>query len=245
MNFLRRKLSSLRQAISRVLRIGLWLMALAVVLDIAYLAWIWPDWQSYQHGPIQRSSFIRDYEAEQRHDSRLPELRWNPVPMQRISRHMERAVVIAEDSRFYSHAGVDWEALWSAMEYNLARGRLVYGGSTISQQTAKNLFLNASRNPLRKWHELVLTLAMEHFLDKRRIMEHYLNVAQFGRGVFGVDAAARHYWGIPAAHLSQRQAIELAATLPAPVSANPANRTGGYLRRVDKISRHYRQWANH
>jgi monofunctional biosynthetic peptidoglycan transglycosylase len=245
MNFLRRKFSSLRRTVSRFLRLCLWLLVMGVVLDVAYLAWIWPDWQSYQQGPIQRSSFIRDYEAEQRGDATLPELRWNPVPLQRIPRHMERAVIVAEDSRFYSHGGVDWEALRDAMEYNLARGRLVYGGSTISQQTAKNLFLTASRNPLRKWHELVLTLAMEHHLDKHRIMEHYLNVAQFGRGLFGVDAAARHYWGIPASRLSQRQAIELAATLPAPVSANPATRTRNYLRRVDKIRRHFRKWAYH
>ena len=245
MKFMRQKIFTLRRRVTRILRLCLWLLALAVVLDVAYLAWIWPDWQSYQQGSIQRSEFIRDYEAEQRSDPDLPELRWNPVPMQRISRHMERAVVVAEDSRFYSHGGVDWEALRDAMVYNLERGELVYGGSTISQQTAKNLFLSSSRNFLRKWHELVLTLAMEHYLDKRRIMEHYLNVAQFGRGVFGVDAAARHYWGIPASYLSQRQAIELAATLPAPVSANPATRTRSYLRRVDKISRHFRRWAYH
>jgi monofunctional biosynthetic peptidoglycan transglycosylase len=129
------------------------------------------------------------------------------------------------------------------MLYNLERGRFVYGGSTISQQTTKNLFLSPSRNPLRKWHELVLTLALEHHLDKRRIMEHYLNVAQFGRGLFGVEAAARHYWGIPAARLSQRQAIELAATLPAPVSSNPATRNRSFRQRFNKINRHFQRWA--
>ena len=227
------------------MRWSLRLLLLAILLDIAYLAWIWPDWQSYREGPIQRSSFIREYEADQRRNPDWPELRWNPVPIERIPRVMVRAVIIAEDSRFYSHGGVDWEALHDAMSYNLERGRLVYGGSTISQQTAKNLFLTASRNPLRKWHELVLTLAMEHHLSKQRIMEHYLNVAQFGRGLFGVDAAARHYWGIPASSLSRRQAIELAATLPSPVSTNPAERNGTFLRRVNKISRHFRQWASY
>ena len=212
-------------------------------MDIAYLAWLWPDWESFQQGPIQRSSFILDYEAEQRHDSALPELRWNPVPLNRISQNMVRAAVIAEDSRFYQHGGVDWEALRDAMQYNLERGKLVYGGSTISQQTSKNLFLSPSRNPLRKWHELVLTLAMDHYLSKPRIIEYYLNVAQFGPGLFGVDAAARHYWGITAAQLNRRQAIELAASLPSPVSTNPALRTQRYQRRIDKISRHYRQWA--
>jgi len=229
--------------IGNLLRWGLYLLLLLVVLDIGYLAWIWPDWSSYRHGPIQRSSFIRDYENEQRQDPDLPELGWNPVPLQHIPRVMERAVVIAEDARFYSHEGVDWEALRDAMRYNLARGRIVYGGSTISQQTAKNLFFSPSRNPLRKWHELVLTLAMEENLSKQRIMEYYLNVAQFGTGLFGVDAAARHYWGIPASRLTQRQAIELAASLPSPATTNPAARNQQYLRRVNKISRHFNQWA--
>lgn len=226
-----------------MMRWGLRLLLLLVLLDVAYLAWIWPDWDAYRQGPIQRSSFIREYEADRRRNLDWPQLRWNPVPLEHIPRDMVRAVIIAEDSRFYSHGGVDWEALRNAMSYNLDRGRLVYGGSTISQQTAKNLFLSASRNPLRKWHELVLTLAMEHHLDKRRIMEHYLNVAQFGHGLFGVDAAARHYWGIPASGLTRRQAIELAAALPSPASTNPAQRNATFLRRVDKISRHYREWV--
>ena len=236
--------STFRRLAAGGLRWGLRLLLLLVLLDGAYLAWIWPDWPSYQKGPIQRSSFISEYEADQRRNPDWPELGWNPVPLQQIPQNMVRAVIIAEDSRYYSHGGIDWEALRDAMDYNLERGRLVYGGSTISQQTAKNLFLSASRNPLRKWHELVLTLAMEHQLSKRRIMEHYLNVAQFGRGLFGVDAAARHYWGIPASRLSRRQAIELAASLPSPVTTNPAARNKVFLRRVDKISRHFRQWAS-
>jgi monofunctional biosynthetic peptidoglycan transglycosylase len=211
-----------------------------ILLDVAYLASIWPDWESYRQGPIQRSSFIRDYELERRADPSLPQLKWNPVPLQEIPLAMVRAVVVAEDSRFYSHDGIDLEAFKIAMQYNLDRGRMIYGGSTISQQTAKNLFLSPSRNPLRKWHELVLTLFMEGQLSKHRIMEHYLNVAQFGRGLFGVDAAARHYWGIPAARLAQWQAIELAASLPSPAATNPAARNGAFLRRVEKISRHFK-----
>ena len=220
------------------------LLLVLVILDVAYLASIWPDWESYQKGPIQRSSFIRDYELEQRTDPDLPELRWNPVALQEMPQTMVRAVIIAEDSRFYSHDGIDLEAFKTAMQYNIDKGRIVYGGSTISQQTAKNLFLSPSRNPLRKWHELVLTLAMEGQLTKNRIMEYYLNVAQFGRGLFGVDAAARHYWGIPAARLSRRQAIELAASLPSPASTNPAARTRTYLNRVNKINRHFNLWAS-
>lgn len=243
MNSARPRKSAFLSRVTSLLRWSLRLLLLLVALDLAYLAWIWPDWQSYQQGPIQRSTFIRDYETEQRQNPDLPKLNWRPVALQKIPKTMVQSAIIAEDSRFYSHGGVDWIALRDAMEYNLARGRLVYGGSTISQQTAKNLFLSPSRNPLRKWHELVLTLAMENYLSKGRIMEHYLNVAQFGTGLFGVEAAARHYWNIPAARLTRRQAIELAATLPSPVNANPAARSKAFLKRVNKISRHFRQWA--
>ena len=234
--------SILRRFASTLIRWSLRLLLLLVLLDAGYMAWIWPDWQSYQQGPIQRSTFIRDYHSEQQIKPDLPTLSWNPIALQRIPESMIRAVIIAEDSRFYSHGGVDWEALEDAMEYNLASGRMVYGGSTISQQTAKNLFLSPSRNPLRKWHELILTLAMEHHLSKRRIMEYYLNVAQFGQGIFGVDAAVRYYWGIPATRLRRWQAIELAASLPSPSATNPAARSRTYLNRVNKIDRHFRQW---
>ena len=152
---------------------------------------------------------------------------------------MVRAIIVAEDARFYSHSGIDMEALQAAMEYNLSEKQFIYGGSTISQQTVKNIFLSPSRNPLRKWHELLLTLGMERNLTKKRILELYLNVAEFGRGIYGVEAAARYYWGISAASLSSRQAIQLAATLPSPVSNNPKTRTKSFNKRVKKISRYF------
>ena len=150
-----------------------------------------------------------------------------------------RAVVAAEDSRFWQHGGIDWQALREAMQHNYEQRRLVYGASTISQQTVKNLFLTASRDPLRKWHEAWLTLGMEQNLSKRRILEHYLNIAEFGRGVYGVDAAARFYYGIPASRLQGWQAIELAASLPSPVANNPQTRTRAFLRRVNRIRRYF------
>ena len=99
--------------------------------------------------------------------------------------------------------------------------------------------MSASRNPLRKWHELVLTIGMQQNLTKKRILELYLNVAEFGRGIYGVDAAAKHYWGIPASKLSVKQSIHLAATLPAPVNHNPATKTRFFLKRVKTISRYF------
>jgi monofunctional biosynthetic peptidoglycan transglycosylase len=152
---------------------------------------------------------------------------------------MIRAIIVAEDSRFYSHSGIDLEALKAAMEYNLSEKRFVYGGSTISQQTVKNIFLSPSRNPLRKWHELMLTIGMERNLSKKRILELYLNVAEFGRGIYGVEAAARFYWGIPASNLSAKQAIQLAATLPSPVNHNPGSRTSVFNNRVARISQYF------
>lgn len=225
--------------IIRILRIGIRLVPILIVMDLGYLIGIWPDWDLYAEGPIQRSSFISSYEFELHRHQDWPRLRWNPVRIETVPRGMIRALIVAEDANFYSHQGVDVDALKEAMEYNLSEKRLVYGASTISQQTVKNVFLSPSRNPLRKWHELVLTIAMERSLSKKRILEHYINVAEFGRGIYGVDAAARYYWGIPASRLSDRQAIELAATLPSPVDNNPKTRTKSFERRVRKIRRYF------
>lgn len=216
------------------------LVLLLVVIDIAYLVAIWPDWEKYTKGSVQRSSFIRNYEQEQRRHTDWPKLRWNPVSIGKIPKHMIRAAIAAEDSRFYQHEGVDFDALKEAMEYNLSEQRMAYGASTISQQTIKNIFLSPSRNPLRKWHEFLLTLGMERNLTKKRILEHYLNLAEFGRGIYGVEAAARYYWDIPAYRLTSRQAIELAATLPSPVKNNPRTRTKSFQKRVKRIRRYFR-----
>lgn len=211
---------------------------LVLVLDGFYLVAIWPDWSHYAKGAIPKSKFIEDYENERASDSTLAPLRWQPLSLKQIPSPMIRAVLAAEDSRFYQHEGVDIEALKDAMEYNWEHKRFAFGASTISQQTAKNMFLSPSRNPMRKLNELILTYAMENALSKRRILELYLNVAEFGRGVYGVEAAARKYWGISASQLSTEQAIELAATLPAPTNHNPQTRTRFFIRHRNKIQHH-------
>lgn len=226
-------------ALSRGVRIALKLLPVMILMDTGYLIGIWPDWTLYQEGPIQSSSFIRTYNFEQYRHRDWPDLRWRPVSINDISRNMVRALIVAEDARFYEHSGVDLDALKIAMEHNLSEKRLVVGGSTISQQMVKNVFLTPSRNPLRKWHELVLTIGMERNLSKRRILEYYLNVVEFGRGLYGVEAAAQYYWGVSAANLSAEQAIMLAATLPAPVSHNPDTRTDFFNNRVKKIRRYF------
>ncbi len=134
----------------------------------------------------------------------------------RISAHLKRAVVAAEDAKFIDHEGFDWEGIQRALERNQTRGKVVAGGSTISQQLAKNLFLSGERSVVRKGQEAIITLMLETVLSKRRILELYLNVAEWGEGVFGAEAAARHYFGTAAANLTPAQAARLAAMLPRP-----------------------------
>ena len=138
------------------------------------------------------------------------------VPYERISQNLKRAVIASEDANFSSHEGVEWQSLVSAYEKNIKRGKVVAGGSTITQQLAKNLFLSGSRSYFRKVQELFITWMLELLLDKQRIFEIYLNVVEFGRGVFGAEAAARHYYQVSAANLNPEQAARLAVILPNP-----------------------------
>jgi monofunctional biosynthetic peptidoglycan transglycosylase len=138
------------------------------------------------------------------------------VPYARISIHLKRAVVVAEDAKFLDHEGFDWEAIQDAFAKNQRQGRVVAGASTISQQLAKNLFLSGERTWLRKGQEAIITWMLEQTMSKRRILELYLNVAEWGDGVFGAEAAARHHFGISAAALNAEQGAWLAAILPSP-----------------------------
>ncbi|HEU5338092.1 MAG TPA: monofunctional biosynthetic peptidoglycan transglycosylase [Sulfuricaulis sp.] len=224
----------LRRA-GRVLHWSFRLLLVFLIVDLFYLGITWPDWNKISTGPIPKSAFIRDYEKKLTVNSEEPRLRWQPVAFSVFPKHLLRAVILAEDSRFYEHRGFDLIAFKEAMDYNLKEGRFVLGASTISQQTVKNLFLTPSRDPLRKWHELILTWGMEHQLSKRRILDIYLNVAQFGRGIYGVQAASQAYWGINADRLSPAQAAELVASLPNPVKHNPATRTGFFVKRSKRL----------
>ncbi len=210
---------------------------LAMLVDGLYLARIWPDWKQLAQDPIPRSSFIQTYLEERPAHEDWPPLHWTPISQTQLPRILMRAVVVAEDARFYEHNGFDLQALREAMDYNLERGELRYGASTISQQTVKNLFLSSSRDPLRKWHEALLTWAMERHLSKRRILDLYLNVAEFGLGVYGAEAASQAYFQHSAATLSASEAAQLAASLPNPKHDNPATHTRAFSRRAAKIAR--------
>jgi monofunctional glycosyltransferase len=163
-------------------------------------------------------------------------LRYAWVPYARISPHLKRAVIAAEDARFLDHEGFDWEAIQKAMQKNEKRGKVVAGASTISQQLAKNLFLSGSRSWLRKGQEAVITWMMERTLSKRRILELYLNVAEWGDGVFGAEAAARYHFGVPASALTPEQATWLAAILPSPKRYDRGRETPYISGRMTTIS---------
>jgi len=144
------------------------------------------------------------------------ELKYKWVDYSKISNHLKRAVVASEDSKFVNHEGFDWEGIEKAYKKNLKKGKLVAGGSTISQQLAKNLFLSSKRTPWRKGEEVIITLMLEKMLSKQRILEIYLNVIEWGNGVFGAEAAARHYFKTGAGGLNRQQAAKLAAMVPNP-----------------------------
>ena len=153
---------------------------------------------------------------------------------ERVSPNLKRAVVAAEDGKFVDHEGFDWEGIQKALEKNEKKGKVVAGGSTISQQLAKNLLLSGSRSWLRKGQEAIITWMIESTMDKRRILELYLNVAEWGNGVFGAEAAARHYFGASAAQLSEPQAAWLAAILPSPQRYD-RNRSSAWIARKAAI----------
>jgi monofunctional biosynthetic peptidoglycan transglycosylase len=183
---------------------------LAVQLSFYARVWWWKD-----HNP-ETTAFMQQRLEKLRQKDPQARLRQAWVPYDRISPHLKRAIVVAEDSRFVDHEGFDWEAIEKAREKNRKKGRVVAGGSTISQQLAKNLFLSGERTPWRKGQEALITVMIEHTMDKRRILEIYLNVIEWGEGIYGADAAARHYFNASAAAIGPEAAARLAAIVPNP-----------------------------
>jgi monofunctional biosynthetic peptidoglycan transglycosylase len=178
--------------------------------------WFFAQVLYWKYDEPPTSAFMDQRLAALREKNPKAWLRHRFVPYERISPHLKRAVVTAEDARFLDHEGFDWEAIAQAHTKNERRGRIVAGASTISQQLAKNLFLSSSRSWLRKGQEALITWMIEAALSKRRILELYLNYAEWGEGVFGAEAAAQHHFGVPASVLSAEQSAYLAAILPSP-----------------------------
>jgi monofunctional glycosyltransferase len=216
-----------RRLLRRLLR-GILIAALALyalaVLALFGLRWIEPPFTAV-HAQRRVESWAAGAEYRKR---------YTPVPLDRIAGNLQRAVVTAEDSRFWEHRGFDWVEVRSAIEDEIAEGR-TRGASTITQQLVKNLFLTTWRSPVRKVAEVPLTVAAEPILGKRRILELYLNVVEWGPGVYGAEAAARHHYGVPAARLTREQAARLAAVLPAPLRRSPGQMNRSADRILDRM----------
>jgi monofunctional biosynthetic peptidoglycan transglycosylase len=208
----------------------------AVVMMWSVQQWLtWPDVASLATERPSTTAFIERYQERERAAGRSGSVDWNWVPWSQVSAHVARAVVSAEDMEFFSHHGFSEYEIGQAIRKAISRGSALRGASTITQQLAKNLWLSPSRNPLRKLREVLLTRSLESHLSKRRMLEIYLNVVEFGPGVYGVGAAAPYYFGKPAATLTVHEAAMLAASLPRPTSWHPGVESEAYARYVADI----------
>jgi monofunctional biosynthetic peptidoglycan transglycosylase len=226
------KLLLLKSLVWRWLWRSVAVLALVVLLYQLWLflhVWWWVD-----HNPAT-SAFMETRLEVLQDKNPDAELRHQWVPYSRISPNLKRALIAAEDSKFLEHEGFDWEGIQKAYEKNLKKGKIVAGGSTISQQLAKNLFLSGSRTPWRKLEEAAITVMLERTMSKRRILEIYMNVIEWGDGVFGAEAAARHYFHTTAANLSALQAAKLAAMVPNPRYYDKHREARGLQRRMGII----------
>ncbi len=200
--------------------VGLLVLACMIFLDVArYL--VYPNVSALKKENPGKTAMMLRREHQWAAEGRRFALRYSWTPYSRISPYAVKAVLIAEDDKFWSHEGFDFEAMGKAIERDIKKRRFSFGGSTITQQLAKNLYLSPSKNPLRKLKEAILTWRMERALSKRRILEVYLNVAEWGDGIFGIEAAANRYYGIPASALGPEQAARLASVLPSPLRYSP------------------------
>ena len=215
-------------------------VGLGVIVALAYLAWEairWPNVAALATRAPASTAFIERYRALEREAGRSGRAQWTWMPYGRIAIPLKRAVVVAEDASFFSHRGFATAEIREAIDKAVREFGLPRGASTITQQLAKNLWLSPSRNPLRKAKEAMLTWQLERALSKRRILEIYLNVVEFGPGVYGAEAASRRYFAKPAAELTEEEAALLAAGLPRPSIWHPGVGSRAYRRYVDDIRR--------
>jgi monofunctional biosynthetic peptidoglycan transglycosylase len=214
--------------------------AAAAFAVLAYIYLSLPDVRPLAVTNPQTTAFMELRGREARAEGRELRRQHRWVSYNRISDSLTRAVLVAEDSAFWQHDGIDLEQIQKSFEINMERGRWLRGGSTITQQLAKNLYLSPSRNPLRKLRELFIARRLEAELSKRRILELYLNLIEWGDGIWGAEAAARVYFGKPASALNAPEAAMLAGAIVNPRVLSPANPTGRLLARQRLILRRMR-----
>ncbi len=212
-------------------------LALVAMLFIAYQTYVAIKlWWWIDQAPSS-TAFMRARLGVMQEANAAAKLQYAWVPYDKISSNLKRAIIVAEDAKFADHEGFDWEGIQKALEKNQRKGKVVAGGSTISQQLAKNLFLTGERSAIRKGEEALITVMMETILDKERIFEIYLNVIEWGDGIFGAEAAARHYFGVSASRLTREQSAKLAAIVPRPRFYDKNRNAPWLLRKTEIILR--------
>ena len=217
-----------------------------LVVLLAWLAWEWftfPDVAKLATERPRTTAFMEQRKRLLRSEGKSDALEWKWVPYGQISPYLRRGVLVAEDNSFYEHEGVDVDAMKEAFERDWKRRKISHGGSTITQQLAKNLYLSPSRNPLRKVREYFIARALEKHLTKKRILEIYLNVVEMGERVYGAEAAARHYFKKSASALSAREAALLAGCLPNPRIMNPGDPNKRLRSRQRMILSRMKRWG--
>ena len=221
-------------------RLLAWVILL-IGIPLTLLAFTWlltlPDVSVLATSNPGPTALMEHRQEMNRAEHRPAPRQWTWVPLTRISPYLQHAVIAAEDASFFIHEGFDWEGIKDAAIHNLEAGELKRGGSTITQQLAKNLYLSAERSMLRKAREALITRSLEHHLSKERILELYLNVAEWGNGVYGAEAAARHHFGKSAQELTPDEAAWLAAILPSPRRYDPLRKTTSLTKRHLRIMR--------
>jgi monofunctional biosynthetic peptidoglycan transglycosylase len=219
------------------------LLLLALVVWLAWELITFPDVAKLAKEPPKTTAFIEQRKRELRRAGKSDAIEWNWVPYARISPSLRRAVLVAEDNEFYEHQGVDTKAMREAFERNWKRGKITHGGSTITQQLAKNLYLSPSRNPVRKIREYFIARSLEKHLTKKRILEIYLNVVEMGERSYGAEAGARHHFGKSAASLTASEAALLAGCLPNPRIMDPSKPNKRLRTRQRMILSRMKRWG--
>ena len=216
------------------LRLAGWVVVV-VGLWLGWKAVTWPDVAVLATRDPETTAFIERWKHVRRAAGQSDRVSHQWIAYGNISPHLKRAVLVGEDIGFFDHQGFAMEEIKIAVREAVEEGKGLRGASTLTQQLAKNLWLSPSRNPLRKVEEALLTWQLEQHLEKRRILELYLNVVELGPGLYGAEAAARHYFGKSAGALNEAEAAQLAASLPKPSSWHPGSTSRGYRWKVDLI----------
>jgi monofunctional biosynthetic peptidoglycan transglycosylase len=218
----------------KILRWTFFVILAVLVLGISY-SLVFPNISRFKKEAPKTTAFMKSRQAMSRKTGKNLAIAYTWMPLDKISPYLVQAVIVSEDDKFWSHKGLDFEAIKTALEKDIRNKTWRYGGSTITQQLAKNLFLSPSHNPIRKLREVILTWRLESALSKKRILELYLNVVEWGNGIFGAEAASQRYYGKPASELSPREAAHLAVVLPSPRRYNPLSGSDYIEDRVREI----------